>query len=69
MVNVMETVTCVMHPVIAEIKNKLMQHGALGAIMSGSGPSVFGLFADYAAAKKAAAVLKENYFTYVGWTN
>ncbi len=67
--NVMEQVTQGMHPVIGEIKNALLKHGALGAIMSGSGPSVFGLFDDFARAKKAGAALKENYFTYVGWTN
>ncbi len=69
MQNVMEPVTQGMHPVIGEIKNVLLSCGALGAVMSGSGPSVFGLFADFGAAKKAGAALKENYFTYVGWTN
>ena len=67
--NVMEPVTRGMHPVIGEIKNALLEYGALGAIMSGSGPSVFGLFDDFALAKKAGNALKENYFTYVGWTN
>lgn len=67
--NVMEPVTHKLHPVIGEIKNILLSYGALGAVMSGSGPSVFGLFADFGAAKKAGAALKENYFTYVGWTN
>lgn len=69
MKNVMEVVTENMHPVIGEIKNKLMQMGALGAMMSGSGPSVFALFDDFAKAKKAASVFKGQYFTYAGWTN
>lgn len=67
--NVMEPVTQKMHPVIGEIKSTLLSMGAISAVMSGSGPSVFGLFADFATAKKAGAALKENYFTYVGWTN
>ncbi len=69
MYNVMEPVTCEIHPVIEEIKQGLLSAGALGAIMSGSGPSVFGLFDDFVKAKKAAAQFKENYFTYAGWTN
>ena len=68
MENVMEPVTSGMHPVIGEIKNALLEKGAIGAIMSGSGPSVFGLFDDFAKAKAAAAAFKEHYFTYVGWT-
>ena len=69
MQNVMEPVTQAMHPVIGEIKSRLLSMGAIGAVMSGSGPSVFGLFEDFAAAKKAGAAFKENFFTYVGWTN
>jgi 4-diphosphocytidyl-2-C-methyl-D-erythritol kinase len=42
--NDLETVTLVDHPVIAEIKAWLLGHGALGALMSGSGPTVFGVF-------------------------
>ncbi len=49
--NVMETVTAKMHPVIGGIKTKMLLNGALGAVMSGSGPSVFGLFDDYDKAK------------------
>ena len=44
--NVLETVTIPNYPVIAEIKEHMMMHGAVGAMMSGSGPTVFGLFDD-----------------------
>lgn len=68
MVNVMEEVTASMHPVIGTIKNELMKSGALGALMSGSGPSVFGIFENYDDAKKASAKFKKQYFVYAGWT-
>lgn len=51
--NVMGTVTENMHPIIRGIKNKMMKNGALGAVMSGSGPTVFGIFPDYETAKKS----------------
>ena len=41
--NALETVTFAMHPEVAAIKEKLLEAGALGALMSGSGPTVFGL--------------------------
>lgn len=44
MVNVLETVTIKKYPIILEIKNIMMEFNALGSIMSGSGPTVFGLF-------------------------
>ena len=46
---------------VADIKNTLIQQGALGATMSGSGPTAFGLFDDEEAAKRAAALLSEQY--------
>ncbi len=42
--NDLETVSIGMHPVLADIKNRLLACGASGALMSGSGPTVFGLF-------------------------
>lgn len=42
--NVLETVTIPAHPVIQEIKEEMLRLGAAGAMMSGSGPTVFGLF-------------------------
>ena len=42
--NDLEAVTTVAHPVIGRIEAALLTHGALGVSMSGSGPTVFGLF-------------------------
>ena len=44
MVNVLETVTSKMHEDIKYIENIMLEHNALGSMMSGSGPTVFGLF-------------------------
>lgn len=52
--NVMETVTEKMYPIIGGIKRKMIMNGALGAVMSGSGPTVFGIFDDYKTAKTNA---------------
>lgn len=49
--NVLETVTIPAHPVIQEIKDIMKRGGAAGAMMSGSGPTVFGLFEDRAQAQ------------------
>ena len=46
---------------IEGIKNTLIQAGALGATMSGTGPTVLGLFQEEALAAQAMAQLKENY--------
>ena len=51
--NVLEEVTIPMCPVIEEIKQEMLSAGALGAMMSGSGPTVFGLFEDNRKAIKA----------------
>jgi 4-diphosphocytidyl-2-C-methyl-D-erythritol kinase len=51
--NVLEDVTIPMCPVIEQIRGEMLEAGALGAMMSGSGPTVFGLFADKLAAIKA----------------
>ncbi len=57
--NVLETVTCAHYPVIGQIKETMMEHGAMNALMSGSGPTVFGLFEGKVAAKEALYALKE----------
>lgn len=57
--NVLEKVTIDMHPEIAQIKNCMLENGAVGAMMSGSGPTVFGIFRDRAAAQKAYDKVKE----------
>ena len=44
--NDLETVTIKLHPIIDTIRKHLVSLGAIGALMSGSGPTVFGLFPD-----------------------
>ena len=46
---------------VADIKNTLIQHGALGANMSGTGPTAFGLFTEEEAAKAAFDLLSQHY--------
>jgi len=60
--NDLESVTVKRHPIIAEIKGQLLRAGACGALMSGSGPTVFGVFESEAAARRAASDLARN-----GW--
>ena len=57
--NVLEEVTIPMHPIIADIKTHMLEHGAVGAMMSGSGPTVFGFFKDNKTAKAAKDALTE----------
>lgn len=56
--NVLETVTIPAYPVIEQIKDQMRQAGALQAMMSGSGPTVFGIFDDYTKAKEACTRLR-----------
>lgn len=56
--NVLETVTVREYPVIQTIKDKLLEYGAIGSLMSGSGPTVFGLFMNPAAAEYAFEELR-----------
>lgn len=58
--NILEEVTVSEYPVIAHIKENLMAHGALNAMMSGSGPTVFALFEERAKAREAADALRES---------
>lgn len=51
--NVLESSTIPEHPEIAEIKEKMISLGAVNSLMSGSGPSVFGIFTDKNAAEHA----------------
>ena len=51
--NVMESVTEKQCPVIKGIKKKMRMNGAIGTLMSGSGPTVFGIFDDYSRAKRS----------------
>lgn len=57
--NVLESVTIKQYPVIAAYKEKMLQQGAMVSMMSGSGPTVFGLLGTRAAAERLAAVLRE----------
>jgi 4-diphosphocytidyl-2-C-methyl-D-erythritol kinase len=57
--NDLETVTASKFPEIIAAKKALMDHGARGALMSGSGPTVFGLFSDADIAGKAKRFLSE----------
>ncbi len=63
MENVLESVTVPAYPVIEEIKNYMKEHGALNALMSGSGPTVFGIFDDKKKAEFACEKLKESGLT------
>ena len=56
--NVLETVTIPAYPVINEIKRTMMDHGAIGSMMSGSGPTVFGIFDSPVAAKQAMKAVR-----------
>lgn len=47
MCNVLETVTITNYPIIAQIKKAMVDYGAMGSLMSGSGPTVFGFFKSY----------------------
>lgn len=59
--NVLESVTIPMHPEILTLKEKLLECGALNAIMSGSGPTVFGIFESQEEADLAKnEILKRN---------
>lgn len=54
MENVLETVTVKEYPVIEDIKALMRQEGAMNALMSGSGPTVFGIYTDQDKANQAA---------------
>ena len=53
LMNVLADVTEAQHPMIKEIREKMTELGAEGALMSGSGPTVFGIFSDGEKAKEA----------------
>ena len=67
MANVLETVTERKHAVIRQLKSKMMEYNALGSMMSGSGPTVFGIFKNYKKAKAAydnlLVINKQTYLT------
>ena len=58
--NDLETVSVSEYPVIRKAKQSLLSEGARGALMSGSGPAVFGLFSDLATAHSAHRSLADS---------
>lgn len=58
--NVLESVTIPAHPEIEMIKNEMLDKGALNAMMSGSGPTVFGLFDSQEKVKEAYEYFRTN---------
>jgi 4-diphosphocytidyl-2-C-methyl-D-erythritol kinase len=59
--NDLEEVSLNMHPELGNLKQILLRHGALGALMSGSGPTVFGIFSDERAARNASALIDKEF--------
>lgn len=57
--NVLATVTEEKYPIICELKQMMKAHGAMNALMSGSGPTVFGIFDSEDQAKEAYQAIKE----------
>lgn len=58
--NVLETVTVGRYPVIGRIKSRMLECGARGSLMSGSGPTVFGIFDSVSDAEKALSGIRED---------
>lgn len=63
MENVMETVTEREYPIITDIKKMMLGSGAMNAVMSGSGPSIFGVFLEEDAARAAAVYVNQTLAT------
>ncbi|MDE7322699.1 MAG: 4-(cytidine 5'-diphospho)-2-C-methyl-D-erythritol kinase [Lachnospiraceae bacterium] len=59
MENVMENVTEKAYPIITDIKKMMRGNGAVNAMMSGSGPSIFGIFLEESAARAAAVYIDQ----------
>ena len=57
--NVLQNVTETEYPVITQIKEEMIKGGAINAMMSGSGPTVFGLFENRTAAREAQRRIRE----------
>jgi 4-diphosphocytidyl-2-C-methyl-D-erythritol kinase len=58
--NILQTVTVTNYPIITSIKDKMKEQGALTALMSGSGPTVFGIYNDFELAEKAFHYFKKH---------
>ncbi|MFZ5968817.1 MAG: 4-(cytidine 5'-diphospho)-2-C-methyl-D-erythritol kinase [Bacillota bacterium] len=59
--NVLESVTENLCPIVKDIKRRMLEYQALGSLMSGSGPTVFGIYKDYQKAKNAYDNLSKVY--------
>jgi 4-diphosphocytidyl-2-C-methyl-D-erythritol kinase len=59
MENVLETVTIGEYPIISDIKKMMIGSGAMNALMSGSGPSIFGVFRDEELSNAAAVYIDQ----------
>ena len=59
--NVLESVTIEKYPLIQELKDALLEAGAAGSLMSGSGPTVFGIFETMEKALEAEKRLRQKY--------
>jgi 4-diphosphocytidyl-2-C-methyl-D-erythritol kinase len=57
--NDLESVSLKIYPELSDFKKMLFRHGALGALMSGSGPTVFGLFRNEKEARKAQEFIEK----------
>lgn len=57
--NILENVTIKKYPIIQQIKDKLLRQNAVTSIMSGSGPSVYGIFDDYTLALNSYKMLRK----------
>jgi len=58
--NIMESVTVREYPILEDIKVKMKENGALASVMSGSGPTVYGIFDDLSKAEKARDLFKSS---------
>lgn len=63
MCNVLETVTIPLYPIIADIKQSMLDKGAVGSMMSGSGPTVFGFFTEYEQGLEALKYIRKEFRT------
>ncbi|MBI5869904.1 MAG: 4-(cytidine 5'-diphospho)-2-C-methyl-D-erythritol kinase [Actinobacteria bacterium] len=59
--NDLEEPAATLFPGLFELKQELLDSGALAALMSGSGPTVFGIYRDLEAAEAAAALLRQTH--------
>ena len=61
MYNVLEEVTKNKYPIIGEIETIMLENGAMGSMMSGSGPTVFGLYENIEDAERSKSILTEKH--------